>query len=86
MSYPNNDTFITALIAVCLMTIGSVQAQTTESSSDQNAEQEIESGSQATADVRIRQAGTTRVTEFQQQGKTYRVEIAPKNTPAYHTF
>lgn len=34
-------------------------------------------------EVRVRQAGTTTVKEYHQQGQTYKVEIEPKNTPAY---
>ena len=83
MNYPNKFTFITAVVAACFMASSSVHAQSSESSAGQNADQVSDSGSQGTVAIRILQAGTTTVKEYQQQGKTYKVEIAPKNTPAY---
>lgn len=53
---------------------GEVQASGTVNAADTGA---------SDSDIRIRQAGTTTVKEFHQQGKIYKVEVKPKNTPAY---
>ena len=62
-----------------------VMAFNASAQSDDDANDEtIEVGDQAAdQDVRIRKAGSTTVTEYQAQGRTYKVEIAPENTPAY---
>ena len=34
-------------------------------------------------EVKVRQAGNKTVKEFQERGRTYKVEVIPENTPAY---
>ena len=82
-----------AFITTFLVALTNVHAQSAENSSAQSAaEQAATAGATSDAvsdiyddssDIRVRQAGTTTVKEFHQQGRVYRVEVAPKNTPAY---
>lgn len=83
------------LIATLLIGLNHVHAQSEESSPAQSTGEQAITGQQTAvgdatsdkknndSDIRVRQAGTTTVKEFHQQGKVYKVEIAPKNTPAY---
>ena len=77
MKYPYKNTFFATLLSALLLVFNSVYAQTAENTAATEAETD------PTVEVRIRQAGTTTVKEFHQQGKVYKVEVAPKNTPAY---
>lgn len=89
MNKPYKYTFIATL----LLASTHVCAQSAEDSSAQAtgeqaaaAEAASDAGSEkydSSSEIRVRQAGTTTVREFHQQGKVYKVEVAPKNTPAY---
>ena len=84
MNYPNKYTFIPAVIIVLFSASIAVYAQSTEDSSAQSTDETAQSELQSSgSEIRVLQAGTTTVKEFHQQGKTYKVEIDPKNTPAY---
>jgi len=55
--------------------------ETIEVGSSQSAQEVL--NDQFQSSVKVRQSGTTVVKEYQNQGTTYKVEVAPKDTPAY---
>jgi hypothetical protein len=79
-----------ALTATLLVALSNVHAQSAEQveselqPSTSDATPDLESDlNDSSSEIRVRQAGTTTVREFHGQGRVYRVEIEPKNTPAY---
>ena len=75
------------LFAATVFCLQSAYAQNTESvdqievGSSQSAQEVL--NEQFQSSVKIRQSGSTIVKEYQNQGTTYKVEVAPKDTPAY---
>lgn len=75
------------LFAATVFCLQSVYAQNTEAvdqievGSSQSAQEVL--NEQFQSSVKVRQSGSTTVKEYQNQGTTYKVEVAPKDTPAY---
>ena len=69
------------ICGVTLMFLQTVHAQTEQTSETQAAS--VDANQPADLDIRVRKAGSTTVKEYHAQGRTYKVEIAPENTPAY---
>ena len=80
------STLLFAATALCLQSV-SAQNETLESIEVQEnkSAQEV-LNDQFQSSVKIRQAGTTTVKEYLNQGVTYKVEVDPKDTPAYIPF
>ncbi len=78
---------ISTLFAATILCIPVAYAQsnqpleTIEAGTKKSAQEVL--NDQFQSSVKIRQAGTTTVKEYQNQGVTYKVEVAPKDTPAY---
>ena len=84
MKYPYKNSFFASVFAVLfsvlLLAFNQVQAQSEQGTADSDS---VSDANSSASEIRIRQAGTTTVKEFHQQGKIYKVEVAPENTPAY---
>ena len=78
---------ISTLFAASILCVQFVYAQSNESletievGTKKSAQEVL--NDQFQSSVKIRQAGSTTVKEYQNQGVTYKVEVAPKDTPAY---
>ncbi len=73
-----------AATALCLQVThaqSNEPVETTETDSNTSA-QEVPND-QFQSSIKVRQAGSTTVREYQNQGVTYKVEVAPEDTPAY---
>ena len=81
------STLIFACAALCLQSVYAQSneeletLETIEVDSKQSAQEVL--NDQFQSSVKIRQAGTTTVKEYLNQGVTYKVEVDPKDTPAY---
>lgn len=79
---------ILAMIAVGFYLPSSMAQENLEAIPDQDVPVIDEAAKEASIElvdpeVKVRQAGDKTIKEYQERGRTYKVEVIPKNTPAY---